>query len=192
MHCWNKLTNEQKWAGLGSETSQSSQKKQKMSSTASLGSCTPGTRESKHDDEENGPCHTSPRKGRPDGKKKEKARRFGNPNSQGEGLYMEAMEKLWAKREKAEEMRELKKKERNDETLAVETRRLEIKQQVENRKLDLIQKELEMKQREDDRKQREYDERVINMDLSGLSEDQKLFYNTCRREIIARRCGSSN
>ena len=49
-----------------------------------------------------------------------------------------------------------------------------------------------MKQREDDRKQREYDERVINMDLSGLSEDQKLFYNTCRREIIARRCGSSN
>jgi len=77
MHCWNKLKNEQKWAGLGSETSQSSQKKQKMSSTASLGSCTPGTRESKHDDEENGPCHTSPRKGRPDGKKKEKARRFG-------------------------------------------------------------------------------------------------------------------
>ena len=115
-----------------------------------------------------------------------------NLNSQGEGLYMEAMEKLWAKREKAEEMRELKKKERNDERLAVETRRLEIKQQVENRKLDLMQKELEMKQREDDRKQREYDERVINMDLSGLSEDQKLFYNTCRREIIARRCGSSN
>jgi len=33
-----------------------------------------------------------------------------NPNSQGEGLYMEAMEKLWAKREKAEQMREIKKK----------------------------------------------------------------------------------
>ena len=35
---------------------------------------------------------------------------FGNPNSQGEGLYMEAMEKLWTKREKAEQMREIKKK----------------------------------------------------------------------------------
>jgi exosome complex RNA-binding protein Rrp42 (RNase PH superfamily) len=52
---------------------------------------------------------------------------------------MEAMEKLWAKREKAEEMREIKKKERNNERLTVETRRLEIKQQVENRKLDLMQ-----------------------------------------------------
>ena len=51
---------------------------------------------------------------------------------------MEAMEKLWAKREKAEEMREIKKKEHNDERLAVESRRLEIKQQVANRKLDLM------------------------------------------------------
>jgi hypothetical protein len=182
MHCWNKLHNEQKWADLGYETSQSSQKKQKTSSTASPGSCTPGTHESTYADEEEGPSHTSPRKGRPDGKKKEKARRFGNPNSQGDGLYMQAMEKLWAKREKAEELREIKKKERNDERLAVETRRLEIKQQVENRKLDLMQKELDLKQREDDAK-------VMTMELSGLSEDQKLFYNTLRREIIARRCG---
>jgi hypothetical protein len=37
-------------------------------------------------------------KGRPDGKKKEKARRGKNPNSQ-EGLYMEAMEN-YGKREK--------------------------------------------------------------------------------------------
>jgi hypothetical protein len=36
-------------------------------------------------------------------------------------------------------MREIKKKERNNERLTVETRRLEIKQQVENRKLDLMQ-----------------------------------------------------
>jgi hypothetical protein len=74
-------------------------KKHKTSSTASPGSCTPGTHESKYADEEDGPSHTSPRKGRPDGKK-EKARRGKNPNSHGEGLYMEAIEKLWAKREK--------------------------------------------------------------------------------------------
>ena len=88
-------------------------KKHKTSSTISPGSYTPGTHESKYVDEEDGPIHTSPMKGRPDGKKKEKARRGKNPNSQGEGLYMEATEKLWAKREKAEEMREIKKKERN-------------------------------------------------------------------------------
>ena len=94
IHCWNKLKHEQKWADLGCETSQSSQKKHKTSSTTSPWSCTPGTHESKHADEEEGPSHTSPRKGRPDGKKKEKARRGKNPNSQEEGLYMEAMEKL--------------------------------------------------------------------------------------------------
>jgi hypothetical protein len=66
-------------------------------------------------------------------------------------------------REKAEEMREIKKKECNDERLTVETRRLEIKQQVENRKLDLMQREIELKQRE-------YDEKAINMDLNGMSE----------------------
>jgi hypothetical protein len=163
MHRWNKLQHEQKWADLGCETSQSSQKKHKTSSTISTRSCTPGTHESKYADEEDGPSHTSSRKGRPDGKKKKKACRGKNPNSQGEGLYMEAMEKLWAKREKAKKMREIKKKERNDERLTVETRRLEIKQQVKNRKLDLMQLEIELKQREDDKK-------VMNMDLNGMSE----------------------
>jgi hypothetical protein len=60
---------------------------------------------------------------------------------------MEAMEKLWAKRAKAEQMREVKKKELNDERLAVGTRRLEMKQHVKNRKLDLMQREIELKQR---------------------------------------------
>jgi len=108
-----------------------------------------------------------------------------NLNSQGEGLYMEAMEKLWAKREKAEEMREIKKKECNDERLAVESRRLEIKQQVENRRLDLMQQEIELKRREDD-------EKVMNMDLTTMSEQRKVFYKTLQDEIIARRCGAGN
>ena len=47
--------------------------------------------------------------------------------------------------------------------LAVETRRLEIKQQVAYRKLDLMQREIEFKQREDD-------EKVMNMDFNGISE----------------------
>ena len=82
-------------------------------------------------------------------------------------------------------MREIKKKERNDERLAVETRRLEIKQQVVNRKLDLMQREIELKQREDD-------EKVMNMDLNGMSEGQKIFYKTLQNKIIARRYGGGN
>jgi len=89
---------------------------------------------------------------------------------------LEAVEYSWSKREKADELKELRKKERNDERLAVEirrmqmkqeveTRRLDIKEQVENRRIDLQNKELQLKQRMDD-------EKIINMDVSQLSEMQ--------------------
>jgi len=88
------------------------------------------------------------------------------------------------KRQKAEELREIRKKERNDQRLAVETRRLELKQEVENRKLDLKQRELQLKQRQDD-------EKVMNMDLSSLSERQQIFYKTMQDQIIARLGGGA-
>lgn len=160
------------------------QKKQKSSSREGPRSCTPETNESHLGDEEQGPSHTSPRKGRPIGKKKEKDRRGKNLVAHGENLYMEAMENMWLKRQKAEELREIRKKERNDQRLAVETRRLELKQEVENRKLDLKQRELQLKQRQDD-------EKVMNMDLSSLSERQQIFYKTMQDQIIARLGGGA-
>jgi len=48
-----------------------------------------------------------------------------------------------------------------------------------------MQREIELKQREDD-------EKVMNMDLNGMSERQKIFYKTLQNEIIARRCGGGN
>ena len=68
-------------------------------------------------------------------------------------------------------MREIKKKEHNDERLALKTRKLEIKKQVENRRLDLMQQEIELKRREDD-------EKVMKMDLTSMSEQRKVFYKT--------------
>nr|CAB3450510.1 unnamed protein product [Digitaria exilis] len=79
---------------------------------------------------QDGPSHTSPNKDRPDGQKKEKERRRKKVVDNGETLFMDAMENLWCKREKADELKELKKKERNDERLAVESRRIEMKQEV--------------------------------------------------------------
>uniref|UniRef100_K3YD86 No apical meristem-associated C-terminal domain-containing protein n=1 Tax=Setaria italica TaxID=4555 RepID=K3YD86_SETIT len=90
------------------------------------------------------------------------------------------MENLWAKKEKAEELKEVRKKERNDVRLPVETRRLELKH--ENRRLDLQQQELALKQRNDD-------EKIINMDLRGMSERQQKFYMDMQDEIITRRFG---
>jgi hypothetical protein len=47
-----------------------------------------------------------------------------------------------------------------------------------------MQREIELKQRED--------EKVMNMDLNGMSERQKIFYKTLQNEIIARHCGGGN
>ncbi|RLN25400.1 uncharacterized protein C2845_PM07G12180 [Panicum miliaceum] len=173
LHCWNFLQHAPKWKDLPYNNINSNSKKQKISSNA-----TPGTKESHHADEEDGPSHTSPRKGLPDGQKKEKERRGKNTVSHGETLYMEAVENFWCKRDKADEVKEIRKKERNDERLVVEvkrlelkqevkTRKIELKQQVENRRLDLQQQELELKRRMDDQK-------IMNMDLGGMSELKKI------------------
>ena len=60
----------------------------------------------------------------------------------------------------------------------VETRRLDIMEQVENRRIDLQQQELMLEQRMDD-------EKIMNVDLTQLNEDQKIFYNTLQKQIIA-------
>ena len=98
---------------------------------------------------------------------------------------MEAVEYSWSKREKADELKELRKKERNNESLAVEirrmqmkqeveTRKLDIKKQVENRHIDLQQQELLLKQRMDD-------EKIMNVDLTQLNEVQQIFYSTLQK-----------
>jgi len=98
---------------------------------------------------------------------------------------LEAVEYSWSKREKADELKELRKKERNNESLAVEirrmqmkqeveTRKLDIKKQVENRHIDLQQQELLLKQRMDD-------EKIMNVDLTQLNEVQQIFYSTLQK-----------
>ena len=48
-----------------------------------------------------------------------------------------------------------------------------------------MQQEIELKRREDD-------EKVMNMDLTSMSEQRKVFYKTLQDEIIARHCGAGN
>jgi len=48
-----------------------------------------------------------------------------------------------------------------------------------------MQQEIELKRREDD-------EKVMNMDLTTMSEQRKVFYKTLQDEIIARRYGAGN
>uniref|UniRef100_A0A0A9DVW5 No apical meristem-associated C-terminal domain-containing protein n=1 Tax=Arundo donax TaxID=35708 RepID=A0A0A9DVW5_ARUDO len=168
LHCWNVLQHAQKWSDIGS------QKKQKTCSNSIPRSSTPGTNESHHVEEDDGVTHTSPLKTRerPEGKKKAKERGK-NHACQVENLYNDTLDKFWSKKEKVEEFKEMRKKERNDERLAIEKQRLELEKQ-----------QFEFKRNMED-------ERVMNMDLSGMSERQQMFYRSMQDEIIARRFGTS-
>ncbi|XP_062208354.1 uncharacterized protein LOC133909820 isoform X3 [Phragmites australis] len=171
LHCWNVLQHEQKWKN------RCSQKKQKACSNASSGPSTPGSNESCHDAGVEGLTPDSPEEEqRPPGKKREKEReRRGKSSvSSGDNLYMEALENMWARKKEAEALKEIKKKERNDEILAIEKKRLE-----------LVERDIELRQRIED-------DKVMNMDLSGMSERQQQYYMRMQDEIIARRFGAGS
>ncbi|XP_062204912.1 glutathione S-transferase T3-like [Phragmites australis] len=167
LHCWNILQHEQKWKD------RCVQKKQKTSSTGSLSS-TPETNESHLEDDGEG--HTSEPVVRPGGRKaeKERQRRGKNPVSPGDNLYMEALENMWAKKKEAEALKEVAKKERYDERLALEKKKIELKEQ-----------DIALRRRIED-------DKVMNMDLSGMSERQRQYYTSLQDEIIARRFGTGS
>jgi len=146
---------------------------------------------------------------RPDGRKKEKERqRKGkNPMSPGENLYMDAMENLWVKKKEVEELKELKKKERNDERIAIEMKRLQVKMDAEKERCDLQREELELRKRIEEKKmeaekertdlqrkelelkKRIEDDKIMKMDLTGMSDRQRLYYEKMQDLIIAQRFG---
>ena len=97
---------------------------------------------------------------------------------------MDAMENLWAKKKEMEEMKELKKKERNDERIALEMKRLEIKMAAEKERSDLQRDQLELKRRKED-------DKVMKMDLRGLDDRQRRYYEKMQDEIISRRFGGA-
>ena len=180
LHSWNILRHEQKWH----ETCAT--KKQKTSSNSSPRASTPPSYASDHGDQEESANHsTDGTNARPDGRKKEKERqRKGkNPVSPGENLYMDALENMWAKKKEAEDLKEIKKKERNDDRIAVEMKKLELKVSIEREKADLQREELELRKRMED-------DKVMNMDLSVMSERQRHYYERLQDEIIARRFGA--
>ncbi|CAN6339940.1 unnamed protein product [Urochloa humidicola] len=178
LHCWNVLRHEQKWH----ETC--ANKKQKTTSNASPGTSTPPSNAAGQGAEEAGGSQPTDANVRPDGRKKEKERqRKGkNPSSPAENLYMDALDNLWSKKKEVEELKEMKKKERSDERMAVEMKMIEIKMAAEKERNDLQRQELELRRRIED-------DKVMNMDLGGMRQRQRYFYERLQDEIISRRFG---
>ena len=70
---------------------------------------------------------------------------------------MDAMENLWVKKKEVEELKELKKRsammrECNDERIAIEMKRLQVKMDAEKERCDLQREELELRKRIEEKK----------------------------------------
>ncbi|KAL6662025.1 hypothetical protein ACP70R_001409 [Stipagrostis hirtigluma subsp. patula] len=184
LHCWNILQHEQKWIERCSQ-----KKKQKTCSNASPGMSTPGTSESRHEEGREGLLSGPMEKEqRPPGKKgeKERLRRGKSSISESENLYMDALENMWAKRKETEELKELKKTERNDVRIAIEQKKLELQEKelelrkkeqehkTNDEKLDLEKKRLELQEKELELRNKEQD---------GKTNDKKLDLEKKRLEL---------
>jgi hypothetical protein len=82
---------------------------------------------------------------------------------------MEALEKMWAKKEAFEMEKEKKKEERFMASLELEKKRLSLdEKKVES---DLIEKE----------------DKIMSVDITNLDSLQQQYYTTMRQKIVARR-----
>lgn len=176
MHCWRKLRTQPKWMAKLDEltAAKSSNKKQKTTSKSSPATCSQTTIEGREvaAPEEN-------TLSRPMGQKKAKAVLY-----QGEKKgCTEALEILRAKKKEFDGNKELKKDERFKQAFALE------QEQVANEKLNIELRRQESELRTQDvveLKRKMEEKRIMKMDLSALSDEQKQYYK-CRQSEIMRR-----
>lgn len=117
------------------------------------------------------PLESQARK-RPMGQKKAKeALRRG-----GGEACMEALEKMWTTKEAADMEKEKKKDERFMASLALEKERLQLEEKKVQAELQRV--ELDTTEKE---------EKIMSIDISSLSELQKVWYKDQQEKIVARR-----
>jgi hypothetical protein len=137
-------------AAKKSGTKNFNHKRQRTSATASPGSSTPESDEShaEFDDEEEGLT--------------------------AKAHYVETLEKMWERKKEFEMFKENRKKERHDQIMELERRKIELKEKdLELRKLSR-------------------DCTVMSMDISGMTELQQKYFRSLQDEIFARRFGAGS
>jgi hypothetical protein len=163
--CWNKLKEEDKWKAKQVELPELEKLATKKKQKVNIDSMPRNVEATNNEDDLEIAAPESEARKRPQGvkKAKEALKRGG-----GEAC-MEALDKMWAKKEAFDLEREKKKEERFLISLELEKKRLEIEEK--RAESDLIKEEKE----------------IMTMDMSSLTPQQQQYYVTMQQKIIARR-----
>lgn len=179
MHCYEKLEDQEKWKN------REANKKQKKTSYSTPGSSTPSANASRFEDEA-----TSPNKDvsvtRPIGKKAAKALRAKGSSSTGDSAVMETLGSLFSSRREEALSREAKRQERFNISIAREKEMEEQRLEEERKNRAIKEQHLALEQEKVRLKTVAQDREIMNMDISGMDEQQQQYYKLLRSQIIAR------
>jgi hypothetical protein len=100
---------------------------------------------------------------------------------------MEALDKMWAKKEAFDTEKEKKKEERYEASLELEKKRLAFEEAKVEADMMEKKKRLALEEKKVEIDMLEKEEKIMSMDITSLSAMQQQYYTHMQEKIVARR-----